>query len=127
MEKKHRLSGIIYLIGAVYLASVVWATIYAQTGYRDSLPSVKLGIVVDGEIPMTALDFDEATGMYTLYTVERQDGPWGYDYRVQAVKLVNFMPIDEDTMFLFGATKIEGPVVLEVGDGLADGMKVRLK
>lgn len=121
-----RFQKVILCVSIVYLLTVIGATVYAQTGYVNSLPKVTLAKAEDQLIPISSFSQDE-TGGWKLNTVEQQDGPWGKKYVVKQLKVIQCLKADEETMRVYDPEALEKPYILSAdAEFLYEGMEVRL-
>lgn len=124
---KHKLRTIYFCITLAYCAAVIFATVYAQTGYQDALPAVELGQVTDGRIPKECTWYDAQRGCLRVNTVVQEDGPWGKRYVISAKDLLNYRELDEENIGIFGITEIKEPIVISAAPEVSDGQEVRLR
>lgn len=115
-------------VGALYLAAVVWATVYSQTGYVESLPLVELGTAEEGVVPASAA----APGPEgpVLYSVSQEDGPWGKRYLLRQVPSYILWAREDGSIFIYDIASVEDPLVFSASvplETLYDGMEVRLR
>ena len=115
-------------VGAVYLAAVVWATVYSQTGYIQSLPVVTLGQPENGSVPASIA----AQGMDgpILYSVSQEDGPWGKRYLLRQEPSYSYWAREDGTIWIYDVAALEAPLVFSASIPLEmayDGMEVRLE
>ena len=118
---------IVSCAGALYLAVVIGATVYSQTGYVESLPLVELITAEKGRVPDSAL-LEGADGLLLNY-VEQQDGPWGKRYVLRQMTVLNYIPMEEGVTFVYEAVNLDSPIALSVSippEYVYDGMEVRL-
>ncbi len=128
MNRKIRFSRIVYLcITVLYLFAVVWATVYAQTGYFQNLPVVEIGFPHNGLIPKSCVKITPENEQLYVNTVIQDEGPWGKRYIIDTVNLINYQDIDEDYLLILGATKIENPIVYYSSAELYRGLEVRME
>lgn len=119
---------IIYIcIALIYFAAVVFATVYAQTGYIRNLPAVEIGQVTDGRIPKKCTWYDSEKECLRVNTVIQEDGPWGKRYIVHTKDILNYRELDDDNIVVFGVTDIKEPVVVSVTQEIFSGQEVRLQ
>lgn len=125
MKKKLR---IVYsFIAVLYLAAVIFATVYTQTGYIDTLPSVELGQVTDGRVPKSCTWYDEEKECLRVNTVVQESGPWGKRYIVRTEDILNYRELDEENIVVFGVTEIKEPIVVSATQEVFSGQEVRLR
>ncbi len=121
-----RFQKVILCISAAYFLTVVGATIYAQTGYVNSLPKVILAKADEQLIPISGFSQDE-NGNWQLNIVEQQDGPWGKKYVVKQLKVIQCLKADEETMRVYDAEALKKPYILSTdAEFLYEGMEVRI-
>lgn len=120
-------SRIVYLcIAAAYLAVAVGATVYAQTGYLNSLPAVTLGHADQARVPVESLQYTEGAG-YVLNTVQQQDGPWGKRYLIKQMSVQSVADAGGGMALVYEALNLETPLaVSSTVEFLQDGQEVRL-
>lgn len=129
MKHKVKLSRIVYsCVTLVYFAAVVCATVYAQTGYHQALPLVEIGSPQEGVIPKSCVQTDPESGKLYLNVVVQENGPWGKRYVISTVDMNNYRVLDEEHYVIFGATRVENPIVFSSeSEYLYKGMEVRLQ
>ncbi len=121
-----RFQKVILCISAAYFLTVGGATIYAQTGYVNSLPKVTLAKADEQLIPISSFSQDE-NGNWQLNIVEQQDGPWGKKYVVKQLKVIQCLKADEETMRVYDAEALKKPYILSTdAEFLYEGMEVRI-
>ncbi|NBJ89644.1 hypothetical protein [Acutalibacter sp. 1XD8-36] len=125
MKKKMR---VVYtFIAVIYFIAVIFATVYAQTGYIGTLPSVELGRVTDGRIPKKCTWYDTEKECLRVNTVVQEDGPWGKRYVIHTKDILNYRELDEESIVVFGVTEIKEPIVVSAEREVFSGQEVRLK
>lgn len=125
MKRKSR---IIYTcIALIYFAAVIFATVYAQTGYIGNLPAVEIGQVTDDRIPKTCTWYDPEKKCLRVNTVIQEDGPWGKRYIVHTNDILNYQELDDDNIVVFGVTEIKEPIVVSSLQEVFNGQEVRLQ
>ncbi len=124
---KHKLRTAYIFITLAYCAAVIFATVYAQTGYQNALPAVELGRVAGGRIPKECTWYDSERKCLRVNTVVREDGPWGKRYVVSAKDILNYRELDEENIEVFGITEIKEPIVVSAEREVFDGQEVRLR
>lgn len=119
---------LIVCAGVVYLAAVVWATVYSQTGYVQSLPVVELGQPENGSVPASIAA--QGSDGPILYSVSQEDGPWGKRYLLRQVPSYSYWAREDGTIWIYDAAALEAPLVFSASIPLEmayDGMEVRLE
>ena len=124
---KHKLRTVYICITLAYCAAVIFATVYAQTGYQDALPAVELGQVTDGRIPKECTWYDAQRGCLRVNTVVQEDGPWGKRYVISVKDLLNYRELDEENIEIFGITEIKEPIVVSAEREVSEGQEIRLR
>lgn len=122
---KHKLRIVYICITLAYCAAVIFATVYAQTGYQNALPAVELGQVTDGRIPKEYTWYDAQRGCLRVNTVVQEDGPWGKRYVVNTKDILNYRELDEKNIVIFGITEIKEPIVVSAATEVSDGQEVQ--
>ena len=119
-------SRIVYLcISIVYILAVVGATVYGLTAYQDNLSQVELIPSVGARVPKSCLQ--EGPDGMLLYTVERQDGPWGYRYLLKQLTASSPQELPDGDLFVYEAMSNRNPIVTgATAEYLYDGMEVRI-
>lgn len=118
---------LVLCVGALYLLVVIGATIYSQTGYLDSLPVVKIGLLNQGRVPASAVA--EGPEGPILYSVSQENGPWGKRYLLRQVSSYSYWARGDGTIWIYDVAALETPLVLSASvpmEYLYDGMEVRL-